>query len=392
MLHSDTRNEDIGIKDQGLEKDAHERASDKNDTKVKSPDSDQIKNEESPLPDLHLTLVTKDMKTPLYNNVNIKEYISAHSGNVRCIAVSYDKKFAASGGEDGKIILYSLEPHLAIYKVFHGHSSDITHLTFSRDGFLLSSSLDYAVKIWHVSQDDSLGNFLHDDAVVSCVFNPRDSGFFACATLGKYVFYWDIRENKILRKVNYAYPPTAIVFSPDGSNVVVGCLNGFCFIYSMPDFKYMSQFIAGPRRKKQAANEKITSIHFLNNESFLVATNDSRIRLYSLHYFSVKCKYIGHESKEAQLQVSVSTDNELLMMPSEDTGDIYIWPINHASYFKGSLFNASPKKDRSKTYQCIKLGKKIIVNCSTFTRSSTASQLQCLVGTDSGFVCYLVGE
>ena len=73
----------------------------------------------------------------------------------------------------------------------------------------------------------------------------------------------------------------------------------------MPDFRYVTQFIAGPRGKKRTSNKKVTSIQFVGNEpKFFVATNDSRIRLYSLENFSVIRKYVGHESKESQMKMS----------------------------------------------------------------------------------------
>ena len=157
----------------------------------------------------------------------------------------------------------------------------------------------------------------------------------------------------------------------------------------MPDFRYVTQFIAGPRSKKQTSNEKVSSITFVGNDMFLVSTNDSRIRLYSIENFSVVRKYLGHSSKSSQMKVSVSSDMQLLMTPSEESSEVFIWPIDHAQYFKGGGLFSSFLKDRSKTSEGFKLGKKVTINSVAFTKKSSISKLSVLAGDNFGNV-YLI--
>lgn len=342
--------------------------------------------------DLKLSYTTCQMKEQIFSRPTIAEYFLSHNKNVWCLAVSPDGKYAASGGDDGKIVLYSISPIFKQIYVFKEHTSDIVMLEFSKDNFLLSCSLDSTVRLWHPSQQKSLSVFQHDDIVTSISFNPTDSSNFIAATFDNTVFSWSIRDNAVQKRITFASPPTATAFSPDGQHVAVGCLNGFVFIYELPDFDYVTQFVAGPRGKKKTTNEKVTSIEFVDNQKFLVATNDSRIRLYSIDNYSMVRKFVGHDSKDTQLRVSVSGDRKLLMTPSESSDEIYIYPVDHTDYFKSSGLFSSFLKDRSKTAEVLKFGKKFTINVAAFLPNSNANHLSIIVGDDHGGVSYIVSK
>lgn len=340
-----------------------------------------------PIPEeIQFSQFTNQEKDPLFKRTCIIDYMTAHEGNVWCVAGSPDGKFSASGGEDGQVIIYQNDMILTKHRAFKGHSSDVVMLEFSNDNFLLSCSLDSTVRLWHPTSEKELAIFQHEDAVTAVCFLPTDSSIILAATLGNTVFVWSVRENEVIHRINFVSPPTAAEFSPDGNYVVIGCLNGFVFVYAMPDFRYVTQFIAGPRGKKQTSNKKVTSIQFLGNEQFLIATNDSRIRLYALENFSVVRKFLGHESKEAQLRLSISSDNQLLMTPSENTSEVFIWPVDHQKYFKGGGLFGSFLKDRSKTYEGFKYGKKYVINAAAFIQKSNIEGLSVIVGDNHGGV------
>lgn len=343
-------------------------------------------------PEITLTQFISQKKDYFFKNPFVSDYLTPHQGNVWCVATSPDGAYAASGGSDGLVVLYSLKNALKVEKIFSGHTSDVVMLEFSKDNFLLSCSVDSTARIWHPTQDKELGVFQHEEPITAVSFLPSDSSYFIASTLASTVFMWSIRSNEVVHKICFASPPTAVAFSPNGQYVTIGCLNGFVFIYTVPDFQYVTQFISGPRGKKMTSNEKVTSISFVGNSQFLVATNDSRIRLYSFENFSVIRKFIGHESKESQLKISVSPDQKLIMLPSENTCDLFIWPLDHTGYFKGTNLFSSFLKDRSKTAEGIRFGKKVTINAACFTSMASISKLNIVVALNNGSVMRVMSQ
>ena len=335
------------------------------------------------------------MKSATFKRPSVASFCQLHKGSIWTLASSQNGQLVASGGEDKKVLVFCVmgeKPFLEHRETYEGHESDIVHLSWSHDDFLLSSSLDSTVRLWHPTQKKPLGVFQHEDAVTSAEFKPGDSRVFVACTFGLSAFVWNIKDNSILQTIRFNSPPTAVTFSPDGSKIVVGCFNGFCYFYNAKDYSYITQFIAGPRHKKLTSGKKITSITFAQDDMFLVATNDKRIRLYSMQNYSVVRKYLGHESDEAQMKLSLSPDHEFIMATSETKGNVFIWPLDHENYYHKNGVGSSFKRDRSNTYEGFSLGKKITVNSAIFTNLTKGNHLHALVSDNEGRIYTIISK
>lgn len=334
-------------------------------------------------------------KDVTFKRLKIASVFKPHTGYIWCLASSPDGKYIASGGEDKQVLIFEpteSPPYLTLVASYSGHSSDVVHLAWSDDNLLISSSLDSTVRLWHPSHYKSLGVFQHEDAVTSSVFKPGDSKIFVACTFGLSAYVWNIESNSILSTINFNSPPTSAIFSPDGSRIVIGCFNGFCFFYNFSDFSYSTQFISGPRNKKLTAGKKITSVVFVNDDQFLVATNDSRIRLYSMQNYSVVRKFLGHISEAAQMKISLSPDHQYIMGTSETKGSVFIWPIDHENCFKKKTLGSRFKRDRSKTCEGFSIGSKVSVNATVFTRFSTNNHLHVILSDNEGRIYTVLSQ
>ena len=96
-------------------------------------------------------------------------------------------------------------------------------------------------------------------------------------------------------------------FSPSGNLLVVGHVNGSCVLYETATLKltYMTQIDCKNRQGKYATGRKVAGITFLNDVEFLVATNDSSVRLYSAEDKEQKVKFKGHFNDHLQMTPSV---------------------------------------------------------------------------------------
>jgi WD40 repeat protein len=248
---------------------------------------------------------------------------------------------------------------------------------------IISGSLDSTVRLWHASHDRELAVFQHEEAVTAVASHPSDSSIFLACTFGNSVLVWSIHEYEVIQTISFVSPPTAAAFSPDGQTIAIGCYNGFCFFYALPDFRYVTQFIAGPRRKKKTSSKKVTSIVFRSATQFFVSTNDSRVRLYSSDNFSVIRKYVGHVSVQANQRVSFSQNADLILCGSEKAGAVFMWPVDHETFFKGHGL-AAFCRDRSTTYEGVMLGKKEDITAAIFTRDNTLEHMSVIVTDTNG--------
>lgn len=81
---------------------------------------------------------------------------------------------------------------------YEGHTADVLDLSWSnsQNYFLLSSSMDKTVRLWHVSRGECLACFEHEDFVTAIAFHPRNDKFFLSGSLDCKLRLWNIPEKK----------------------------------------------------------------------------------------------------------------------------------------------------------------------------------------------------
>lgn len=341
---------------------------------------------QEPPKDLKFDQFVRAMRAPLFD-LRVAECYREHAGAVRCLRASPDGRYVASGDEYGRIVLWECSAGgLRALRRYDAHAGDVTCLAFAGDGLLLSSSLDRMVKLWLPAQDSELAAFQHDDSVTAVAFHPRDPSTFVACSFTNAAYVWDIKHSELRQTLSFASTPTAVAFSPDGRIAVIGCMNGMCFTYSCPGFEYVTQFAAGPRSKKQTPNKKITSIEFVDASNALVATNDSRVRLFSMENFQLVRKFIGHVSERSLHTLSCTSDGKLMMIPSEKNSSVFMWPIDHEKYFKPGILSYTFCRERSKTCQGFSINKRRAVTSAVFLAESTIRNPRILFADADGTI------
>ncbi|KAF2225689.1 WD40-repeat-containing domain protein, partial [Elsinoe ampelina] len=220
-------------------------------------------------------------------------------------------------------------------KEYKGHSATILDLSWSKNNFLLSSSMDKTVRLWHVSRNECLCTFKHSDFVPSVSFHPKDDRFFLAGSLDCKIRMWSIPEKHVTYWHQTPEMVTAVSFTPDGKTVVAGSSNGLLTFYETEGLRYQTQIRAKSAHGRHSNGSKITGIqafqHPLNSASgdikLLVTTNDSRLRLYNFRDKSVEMKFKGCENNSSQLRGSISDDQKYICCGSEDSR-AYIWPLD----------------------------------------------------------------
>lgn len=223
---------------------------------------------------------------------------------------------------------------------YSGHTQDILDLTWSKNNFLLSSSMDKTVRLWHLKMPSSIVSFMHSDFVTSVAFHPKDDRFFLSGSLDCKLRLWSIPEKKVAYISRAPDLIMTVAFTPDGNTSIAGCFGGQCLFYDTDGLTLTNQMIVKSSHGKNSNGSKITGIEVIDmpdnyrrgpqkpalNYKLLISTNDSRIRLYNFEDRTMVAKFKGHENSQALIRATFSDTGAYAISGSEDDRT-YIWRI-----------------------------------------------------------------
>ncbi|GJN21679.1 hypothetical protein PR202_gb09179 [Eleusine coracana subsp. coracana] len=138
---------------------------------------------------------------------------------------------------------------------FAGHSKDVLDLCWSKSQYLLSSSMDKTVRLWHMSSTYCLKTFSHSDYVTCIQFNPVDDRYFISGSLDE--------------KFAPGSSSKVIVTSADSR---IRVLDGFELVHKFKGFRntssQISACLAGNGRYIISASEDSDVYIWRNNDDF----------------------------------------------------------------------------------------------------------------------------
>lgn len=235
-------------------------------------------------------------------------------------------------------------------KIFY-HDKTINSLDWSKNNFLISSSDDGTVKLWHVDRADCLQTYKFDCVVTCAQFHKLDDRFFVASQWNGRLVLLSILEKEIIFEINLSKSITCIEFSPESDKIFVGCDAGYIFsvILDKKGFKIECDY----QLKKKKSAHRITGIkcYYDNSKSpksflsstpaykhrtdtaaksetikMLITSNDSKCRLINYTGRFLEVRYSGFINKYSSISSSLNEDHTHLISGSED-GWTYIWQI-----------------------------------------------------------------
>jgi len=265
----------------------------------------------------------------------------------------------AAASEADKSYQVFMDRPFASYK---GHTSDLLDVSWSKNYFILTSSMDKTVRLWHISRKECLCCFQHIDFVTAISFHPRNDQFFLSGSLDGKLRLWNIPEKKVALW-NEVDGNTSLItaanFIQNGKFAVVGTYDGRCIFYTTDQLKYYTMIHVRSARGKNSQGRKVTGIEPMPGEDkILITSNDSRIRLYDLRDLSLSCKYKGYSNNSSQIRATFSHDGKYITAGSENQC-VYLWRTNTETN------NLTVRKDRNSYWEAIK-AHNAAVTCSVF--------------------------
>ncbi|XP_042508377.1 uncharacterized protein LOC122084307 [Macadamia integrifolia] len=207
---------------------------------------------------------------------------------------------------------------------FHGHSGEVLDLSWSKDKYLLSSSVDKTVRLWQVGFDGCLKVFFHNNYVTCVQFNPVNNNYFISGSIDGKVRIWEIPGCQVVDWTDIREIVTAVCYHPDGQGGIVGSMTGNCRFYDASDNLLQLDDQIRLQGKKKSPWKRITGFQFSPSDpsKVMVTSADSQVRI--LHGLDVVCKFRGLRNVGSQVSASFTADGKLIISASEDS-NVYVW-------------------------------------------------------------------
>ncbi|KAJ0538945.1 putative transcription factor WD40-like family [Helianthus annuus] len=174
---------------------------------------------------------------------------------------------------------------------FRGHKGDVLDLSWSKDNFLLSSSVDETVRLWKVGNDSCLKTFPHSNYVTCVQFQPANENYFISGSIDGKVRIWSVSGCQVVDWIDIREIVTAVAYSPDGK---------FC-----------------PQ----------------DSSKVMVTSADSHVRI--LHGPNVIGKFRGQRNAGNPFCASFTSDGRHIVSANEDS-NVYVWDCDNQN--KSSVF------------------------------------------------------
>ena len=159
------------------------------------------------------------------------------------------------------------------FVTYTGHTSDLLDISWSSNFFILTSSMDKTVRLWHISRKECLCVFQHIDFVTAIGFHPRNDKFFISGSLDGKIRLWNIPDKKVAlwNEVDgQTKLITAANFCQNGKFAVVGTYDGRCIFYSTDQLKYHTTIHVRSARGKNSRGRKVTGIEPMPGKQFFL--------------------------------------------------------------------------------------------------------------------------
>ncbi|KAH6790684.1 hypothetical protein C2S51_005690 [Perilla frutescens var. frutescens] len=208
---------------------------------------------------------------------------------------------------------------------FHGHEGEVLALSWSKNGHLLSSSVDKTARLWRVGHENCLGVYSHNNYVTCVEFNPVDDNNFISGSIDGKLRIWEVQGGRVIDWTDFREIVTAVGYRPDGKGGVVGSMDGTCRFYDILDNRLQLGDPICLKGKKKLPGKRITGFQYCPTDvsKVMVTSADSQVQI--LSGTNIVCKFKSNRSSTSQMPAAAFTsDGEHIVSATEDS-NVRVW-------------------------------------------------------------------
>ncbi|KAL7149837.1 hypothetical protein ABFS83_05G068100 [Erythranthe nasuta] len=211
---------------------------------------------------------------------------------------------------------------------FHGHSGEVLSLSWSKNGYLLSSSVDKTARLWRVGNDGCLGVYQHNNYVTCVEFNPVDDNNFISGSIDGKLRIWEVEGGRVIDWIDIREIVTAVCYRPDGKGGIVGSMDGSCRFYDIIDNRVELGASVCLKGKKKSPGNRIIGFQYCPSDvsKVMVTCADSQVQI--LCGTNILCKFKGNRGTVSQVPAAFTSDGEHIISATDES-NVRVW--NYAS-------------------------------------------------------------
>ncbi len=199
--------------------------------------------------------------------IKVSEFI-AHGSNVTACSIGHkSSRIAATGGEDKKVNLWTLNKPTCIMSLT-GHTSAVSTITFSSsEDKIVSGSSSGALKVWDLEVSKQICNLIGHKSTVTCLEYHNYADYIASGSVDSQIRLWDLRRKGcIFTYKGHTNSVNSLRFSPDSKWIASASEDNLVKIWDLKAGKLLIDL--------KGHTGSVNSLEFHPNE-FLLATGSS---------------------------------------------------------------------------------------------------------------------
>ncbi|MEQ8675784.1 MAG: TIR domain-containing protein [Aggregatilineales bacterium] len=267
-----------------------------------------------------------------------------HDEPISSVVFHPDGAIAASAGNDGRIVLWDVNPASPTFgtslQQMQAHTGRVLDIQFDSSGtYLLSGSADDSAVLWTFDADTTMltetTRFTRHEANVNAVAFNNNAARIVTADEDGVIQLWS-RDGGIVCTFENDGPVNTVAFNPTKSSIATGSDDGIVRLWNTSatsgcDFD---------RQINEHGGASVNSLVYTSDGTELISAGDnSSIIFYNLEDDQVAGRFNGHTAGIRSL--SLSSDNKRLLSASSDTS-VRVWDTvssERAQDFAGHEFN-----------------------------------------------------